>query len=242
MTVACQKINAVGSLDVTESEWLECPDPTKMLEWLHQSRASQRKLRLFACACCRYIWHLLTDERSRKAVEVAERYADGEATTKELGAARRDARKVCSRYTSESSRYPAAAAGHASEYRAWRGGWNVAQAVASPIIHAGQQEGTGVRWAQADLLRDIFGPLAFRRGCVLPSGLTWNERTVGCLAQSAYDDRHLPYGTLDQARLAALADALEESVPVDAEILGHLRGPGPHVRGCHAVDAILGRG
>ena len=98
-----------------------------------------------------------------------------------------------------------------------------------------------MRWAQADLLRDIFGPLAFRRGCVLPSGLTWNERTVVCLAQSAYDDRHLPYGTLDQARLAALADALEEGVPGDAEILRHLRGPGPHVRGCHAVDAILGR-
>ena len=242
MTVACQKIYDVGSLAVTESEWLECPGPTKMLEWLHQSRTSQRKLRLFACACCRYIWHLLTDERSRKAVEVAEQYADGEATTEELAGARRDARKVCSRYTSESSWYPAAAAGYASEYRAWRGGWNVAEAVASHSIHPGQQEGTGVRWAQADLLRDIFGPLAFRRVSVLSSGLTWNGRTVVCLAQSAYDDRHLPYGTLDQARLAALADALEESGYSDAELLGHLRGPGPHVRGCHAVDAILGRG
>ena len=98
-----------------------------------------------------------------------------------------------------------------------------------------------MRRAQADLLRDIFGPRVFRRGPVLPSGLTWNGRTVGCLAQSAYDDRHLPYGTLDQARLAALADALEESGYSDAELLGHLRGPGPHVRGCHAVDAILGR-
>jgi hypothetical protein len=38
-----------------------------------------------------------------------------------------------------------------------------------------------------------------------------------------------------------LADAIEESGHSDAELLGHLRGPGPHVRGCHAVDAILGR-
>jgi len=47
-----------------------------------------RTLRLFACRSVRQVWHLLTDARSRSAVETAERYAVGEATLGELTAAR----------------------------------------------------------------------------------------------------------------------------------------------------------
>jgi hypothetical protein len=49
-------------------------------------------------------------------------------------------------------------------------------------------------------------------------------------------------GHLDAARLAVLADMLEEAGCPDPPLLGHLRGPGPHVRGCFALDAILGKG
>ena len=42
-------------------------------------------------------------------------------------------------------------------------------------------------------------------------------------------------------RLAVLFDALEEAGCDDAEILNHLRSPGPHVRGCWAVDLLLGK-
>ena len=63
----------------------------------------------------------------------------------------------------------------------------------------------------------------------------------GRLAQAAYDQRELPSGTLDTARFVVLADGLEEVGCADADILGHLRGPGPHVRGCWALDLLLGK-
>lgn len=48
---------------------------------------TDKELRLFACWSVRQVWHLLTDERSRKAVEVSERFANGEASQEELAAA-----------------------------------------------------------------------------------------------------------------------------------------------------------
>src|SRR5437899_2810927 len=80
---------------MTEAEWHTCTDTNGMLTWLHATTAtSTRKLRLFGCGCCRRVWERLTDERSRRAVEVAERFADGLAGEVERKRAQRAAEFV----------------------------------------------------------------------------------------------------------------------------------------------------
>src|SRR3954451_21755439 len=71
---------------MTESQWLECGEPESMLVHL-RGRASSRKLRLFAVACCRRIRHLLIDERSREALRAAEGHADGLVSDRQLSEA-----------------------------------------------------------------------------------------------------------------------------------------------------------
>jgi hypothetical protein len=93
---------------------------------------------------------------------------------------------------------------------------------------------------QCDLIRCIFSN-PFRPVSLDPAWLSRNGRLVPRLAGAAYDDRILPAGTLDVGRLAVLADALEDAGCNEAELLGHLREPGPHVRGCWAIDLLLDR-
>jgi hypothetical protein len=60
---------------MTEKEWLECIAPEDMLNFFWKLK--DRKFRLFACACCRRIWDLIESDLHRRAVDVAERFADG---------------------------------------------------------------------------------------------------------------------------------------------------------------------
>ena len=73
---------------MTEAEWRTCDDPAAMLHFL-RGQVSGRKRRLFACACVRSVGHLLLGDAGRRAVDTAERYADGLARTDELTEARR---------------------------------------------------------------------------------------------------------------------------------------------------------
>src|SRR4051794_36539869 len=74
-------------MPMTEAEWLACTDPTPMLEFL-RGKASDRKLRLFAVACCRHVWALIKDEPFRSAVRAAELFADRLITKEEMSKAR----------------------------------------------------------------------------------------------------------------------------------------------------------
>ena len=211
---------------MTEEEWDRCPDPDAMLEFL-SGKASERKLRLFACACARAVWDLLEDERAQEAVEVGERYADGLIAAAELRAASENAWAAVDGCPSEAN-YSAQSAVEVSTH----------DAAVDGARHA-FQDGMPLK-DQCQLLRCIFGD-PFRPVEVEPAWLAWHGGAVVRLAQAVYEERALPSGHLDAARLAVLADMLEEAGATDPELLGHLRSPGPHARGCAAVDALLGR-
>jgi hypothetical protein len=72
-----------GRWKLNEAEWLACTNPGLMLRFL-RGRASDRKVRLFACHCCRRVWQYLVAVKSRHAVEIAEQFADGLASLEEL--------------------------------------------------------------------------------------------------------------------------------------------------------------
>jgi hypothetical protein len=239
---------------MTEDEWLACTDPTPMLEFL-RGKASDRKLRLFACACCRRAGSLLRDVRSHQAIEVAERYADGQAGEEELRialdlalAAHQALWDDCSRKTSPAQEEVNKAV---IEMEAALAVWRICkprQAYATDVTIAfaplrpaayavGESGGGGIAseiTVQSSLLSDIFGSLPFRSVSINPVWLTWNDGTVVKLAQGIYDGRVFD-------RLPVLADALEDAGCSDRAPLDHLRGPGPHVRGCWVVDLVLAK-
>lgn len=227
---------------MTEAEWLACTDPQKMLEFL-RGRASGRKLRLFACACCQRILPLFTDERSRRAVEVAEQFADGLASPLELEIGRVEAKAaIPTRHPSKGLTVGGKAWREAKVTRAVaRAAWDVVQIPVYASYAARQTnsvaEQRGLAWKgecwQPNLLRDIFGN-PFHPVTVDPPRLTWNGNTIPKLALSIYEERHF-------ADLPVLADALEEAGCTDIDILDHCRRPGEHVRGCWVVDLLLGK-
>jgi hypothetical protein len=217
---------------MTVAEWLSCTDPQAMLKFL-QSKASDRKLRLFAVACCRDIWELIPGEAGRNAVKASEEYADGRIRRKDLTEMRQRARReesTLAHWAAMAVSRPAIAAGWVAHL--------AADAEDRQGIHHLYAPTAKPSPRQCHHLRDIFGPLPFRPVSINP---TWLTPTVTNLAQAAYDNRILPAGTLDAARLAVLADALLDAGCTDTDILRHLRGPGPHVRGCWAVDLLLAK-
>jgi hypothetical protein len=238
---------------MTEQEWLVCAEPQKMLHFMWWREVSDRKLRLFAVACCRRIWHLLIDKGSREAVEVAERYADSRATDEELEAASYGADSVwkvdMERASKEGkwdrrSRLPyygaSAAAYNVAIPLGW---WGAAPAFVAPdeIAREVSTNRETESLAQCALLRDIFGNPFRQSPTFSPTVLSWDDGTVRHVAEVTYEERRLPEGMLDNTRLAILADALEEAGCTDQQVLMHLRGGGDHYCGCWVIDLLLGK-
>jgi hypothetical protein len=222
---------------MTEAEWLACADPTPMLEFL-RGRVSDRKLRLFAVACCRRLGNRLSDRYSRKALRMAERYADAELSEDKLGFvwgdARRAARVAYRRQRETAEAAAMMAVSMLCETDTGRAVTAVGWAAACEAYSGPQPRLADVQRGQIFLLREIFGN-PFRPVAADPNWLAWNGGTVPKLAQSIYDERRF-------ADLLVLADALEEAGCTNADLLDHCRRPGEHVRGCWAVDLLMGKG
>jgi hypothetical protein len=207
---------------------------------------TDRRLRLFAVACCYDVRDFC--EELFPLVLAAEKFADGEIKESTLrkrwstrGASYGHSRIYGDDYTGSA----ATAMAHCADPDL-RAGFVAEQCATAFGLHAGGGQ-AGFRAAkdcahlrQASLLRCIFGnpyqpppPVRDFGGLMARDWLLWNSGTVPKVAQRIYADRSWD-------AMPVMADALEDAGCSDATILGHLRAPGPHARGCFALDLLLG--
>jgi hypothetical protein len=243
---------------MNEAQWNRCKDPQTMLAFLIGSgNTSERKLRLFAVACCRRIWPLIRNPKHKIVIEAAERYADGDLSFRALQESLQLIGNPQHRRTAAAAYaccMPVAPRCHCGGplvfQRDYRGGIYACGAdrrcpyfepywgglAGAPLAAVGAIKVPGPwpeRYLQCRLLRDLCLPS--QATPVLASRwLAWHDRLIVSMAQQMYDSR-------DFSDMPILADALEEAGCSDQDILGHCRGPGPHARGCWVVDAILGK-
>jgi hypothetical protein len=222
---------------MSAQEWDSSNNLWLMLHNAEQQTADPRKLALFGVGCCRRYWPFVLPELQailaefEALIDSLPRPTSGEMWT--AGHALRDRAADSIRRARRGGLIPddrlhhaaANAVGYAMLGNAWQ--------VSSSFTNVGPSTKALV----AHLLRDIFGN-PFRPVSLDPC---WLTAEVLSLAAVVYADRQLPEGTLGPARLALLADALEEAGCPERAILEHLRGPGPHFRGCWPVDLILAK-
>jgi hypothetical protein len=246
---------------MTEAEWLACTETAPMLGFL-RTKASVRKFRLFAVACCRRISPLILKTKlGYRAVMAAERMADHLNVSEDLGQLYESLsyEAFCwidgchEKKLNQMLFYAAYAACDGLEdedsFRAntptdrnlsGLGLMNVSSNVAWAAAHWERRNDLDA--AKAEVFRreslehvNLAHDIfgnPFRPAVIDPACLTWDFKTVPKIAQAIYDDRAFD-------RLRILADALEEADCTDADILDHCRQPGEHVRGCWVVDLLL---
>jgi hypothetical protein len=243
---------------MTEAEWLACGDPVPMLNFLQggiialvdelptpESRASMRdflqgngrhrKLGLLALDCCNRVKAALTQEGSRRSVEILEQYLEGKAGRRRLEATIWDA--VAARNAVDASGTVDRRTTHAQRAAAHV----VCVAIANGVAEAIQESSLVLSWLgfpdpnevkalQSEVIRCLFGN-PFRPVTFSPE---WRTDTALTLARQMYESP-------DFGAMPILADALQDAGCEDAAILEHCRGGEPHCRGCWVVDLILGK-
>src|SRR5262245_47928752 len=218
---------------MTEAEWLAWDSPEAMERSLHsrcmRDESVFRLIRLYGVACCRRVWHLLQDPRSRAAVEVAERIFDIDVPYDEQMRVWREAWQVVDElYPGREFGYP-----------------YVLEELPTILLDP--------YWDELDLrygyvwITDERNPRADEAECLAlarcifrhkfrPTRFDplWRTDAAVSLAKQMYDSR-------DFCVMPILADALQDAGCDSDDMLEHCRGPGPHVRGCWVVDLVLGK-
>lgn len=194
------------------------------------SRASKRKLRLFACACFREVWESLDLEPIREGIALAEKYADGLISLEVLSDAHDRAVLAFIKRL-----YEITEGNDLDRLQSYFA--RLARANDIPICPIILQK-RYLRIADDEILNKI-APFLLREVLQSPFFRTrfdsdWRTSTATALAVQMYESR-------DFSAMPILADALQDAGCENADILDHCRGPGPHVRGCWVVDLVLGK-
>jgi hypothetical protein len=224
---------------VTEAQWLRARDPLPMLEFLG-ARASDRKLRLFACACLRRAWHLAKMPHLKQALALLEAFIEGDAKDSDRGRAYKLGGQVLESRASDGQQCLGAEVWKAAkktfkrdEYEFYDFGESAAAALGyeagepyTAFLAAKEAE----RKEQTRLVREMFGnpfrPVSFSS--------SWRTDTAVALAKRINEAR-------DFSAMPILADALQDAGCDSDDVLTHCRGTGPHVRGCWVLDLVLGK-
>ena len=236
---------------MTEEEWLEDLDLRSVHHLVGLGLATDRKLWLLSVGQCRCLWHLL-DDWERETVELAEQCADGPGGRRKLEAR---FHQVDDRPEPENGWWPytrfcVKRAAHTERlvkkggYESWQGvseedevGTTGRASLVGPVnsfASSAEYYAGGDSFAMQQrihgVFRDVFGN-PFRPVAPDPKWLTGPVRS---LARTIYRSQAFE-------RMPELADALERAGCPSPDLIAHFREPGEHVRGCWALDLLLGK-
>ena len=119
-----------------------------------------REIRHYAVWCARQVQHLMTDSRSLRALDVAERHADGLTTDAELAAAQAAAWAATWGAAGDAAGW---SAGYAARAAAWDAAWDAAWAAARAAVWTAA--GDAVEVAAMTVARDAQAAEFRRRFC-----------------------------------------------------------------------------
>jgi hypothetical protein len=219
---------------LNSSDWQRCTAPSHLLYFL-RFLASDRKLRLCACACGHALESDLRAACEKRAIAIAGRFADGKAGIVDMAAARAEVLAWDAQHPTQyewHEKYQNVIpvshelAPHQVTYAVLEeDAWQAACLAALCFWRPEQPDHQPIA---CQIIRDIFpyplGSFRLEPGCRTPG--------VVALAQTIYDGRLFH-------RMPELGDALAVNGCHDPAILNHCRSDGMHVRGCWVLDLVL---